>query len=173
MIDSQEIVHVTLDLMKNLLSNDSLIVVSEKHIFHAVMNWIQHDPVTRKAHMGEVLGLVRLPLLDPEFLVDHVEKAIGDDPVCQNLYIEAMKWHLLPDRRYQMVNRRTRQRMYSAGRLMVVGGIERNKTGFRASGDFSIEVYEPKDGIWTGGYSMKGNRLQFGMALVGKNQLVF
>lgn len=75
--------------------------------------------------------------------------------------MEAMKWHLLPERRLQMISARTRPRKATLGRLLVVGGMDKNK------GATTIESYDPRCDIWTVGHHMSGRRLQFGIALMG------
>lgn len=62
--------------MTNLLNNDDLNVSREEHIFQALMCWINHDSVSRRQHLGYLLGLVKLPLLPPSFLADQVEPVI-------------------------------------------------------------------------------------------------
>ncbi|KAJ8917116.1 hypothetical protein NQ315_012606 [Exocentrus adspersus] len=52
--------------------------------------------------------------------------------------MEAMKWHLLPERRLQMASARTRPRKATLGRLLVVGGMDKNK------GATTIESYDPR-----------------------------
>lgn len=62
--------------MKNLLKSDDLNVTSEEQIFHALMGWINFDPINRRQHIGYLLGYVKLPLLSPVFLADQVESAV-------------------------------------------------------------------------------------------------
>lgn len=62
--------------MKNLLISDDLNVVCEEQIFHALMSWINCDPISRRQHIGYLLGFVKLPLLSPIFLTDQVEPAV-------------------------------------------------------------------------------------------------
>lgn len=76
MIRNQEFLQLNVEQMANLLNNDDLNVSSEEHIFQALMSWIQHDTVTRRQYIGQLLGLVKLPLLTPAFLTDHVEPVI-------------------------------------------------------------------------------------------------
>lgn len=76
MIRNQEFLQLNVEQMVNLLNNDDLNVSSEEHIFQALMSWIQHDPVTRRQYIGQLLGLVKLPLLSPAFLSDQVEPVI-------------------------------------------------------------------------------------------------
>lgn len=147
--------------MVTLLSSDDLNVTSEEHIFHALMSWINHDTATRKIHMARLLALVKLPLLEPSFLADHVDNVVGLDSDCQKLVMEAMKWHLLPERRLQMVGARTTPRKATLGRILVVGGMDKTK------GAMTIESYDPRSDAWTVAYHMSGRRLQFGIALMG------
>lgn len=147
--------------MVTLLSSDDLNVSSEQHIFYALMSWIQHDLVNRESYIAQLLELIKLPLLEPAFLADHVETVVGSDPACQKLIIEAMKWHLLPERRPQMACSRTRPRKATLGRLLVVGGMDKNK------GATTIESYDPRRDDWTVEHHMSGRRLQFGIALMG------
>lgn len=55
---------------------------------------------------------VRLPLISREFLTTHVddEPLIRDTPQCKDYLIEAMKYHLLPEKRACMTSIRTRER---------------------------------------------------------------
>lgn len=73
----------------------------------------------------------------------------------------AMKWHLLPERHSQMSSTRTRPRKATIGRLLVVGGMDRNK------GSVSIETYDPRVRRWVVFDQSNGRRLQFGIALMG------
>lgn len=147
--------------MTHLLASDDLNVPSEEHIFDALISWIQHDPAHRKPHMGQLLALVKLPLLKPAFLTDRVKSVIGSDVVCKDLIMDAMEWHLFPERRLQMANGRTRPRKATLGRLLIVGGMDRNK------GATTIESYDPRSDVWAVAYHMSGRRLQFGIALLG------
>ncbi|XP_017777379.1 PREDICTED: kelch-like protein 5 [Nicrophorus vespilloides] len=166
-IKNQEFLQLSVDQIKTLLSSDDLNVSSEEQIFHALMEWIQYDPVNRKPNVGKLLGLIKLPLLDPAFLIDNVESSLGGSNAdCQKLIMEAMKWHLLPERRLQMVSARTRPRKATLGRLLVVGGMDKNK------GAMTIETYDPRSDEWKVAHVMNGRRLQFGVALLGDKLLV-
>nr|CAH7713718.1 unnamed protein product [Callosobruchus chinensis] len=165
-IKNQEFLQLNVDQLGNLLMNDDLNVTSEEQIFRALMSWIQHEPVERKKHIGHLLGFVKLPLLSPSFLADFVEPVIEGDPVCQKLVLEATKWHLLPERRVRMASARTRPRKATLGRLLVVGGMDKNK------GATTIESYDPRCDVWSVAHTMAGRRLQFGIALMADKLLV-
>lgn len=50
-----------------------------------------------------------------------------DDLECQKLILEAMKYHLLPERRTLMQSPRTKPRKSTVGILYAVGGMDNNK----------------------------------------------
>ncbi|XP_050316282.1 kelch-like protein 5 isoform X1 [Anthonomus grandis grandis] len=163
---NQEFLQLNVEQMSNLLNSDDLNVSCEEQIFNALMSWIQHEPTKRKKHIGRLLALVKLPFLSPAFLSDQVEPAVSGDSICQKLIMEAMKWHLLPERRLQMSCSRTRPRKATIGRLMIVGGMDNNK------GATTIESYDPRSDTWTVANHMSGRRLQFGIALMYDKLLV-
>lgn len=55
---------------------------------------------------------VRLPLVNREFLMTRVdnEKLIRDDSQCRELLLEAMRYHLAPERRCAISTPRTMER---------------------------------------------------------------
>lgn len=94
-----------------------------------------------------------------QFIADHVESqcnALG----CQQLVMEALKWHLLPERRSQVSSKRTRPRKSTMGKLLAVGGLDAHK------GAISIESYCPRLDRWAVLKNMTGRRLQFGVAVI-------
>lgn len=123
-VKNQEFVLLSAECIAHLISSDDLNVTSESQIFDALCAWTEHDEETRKQVMPRLLGLVRLPLLAPEFLVDKVEMSslFRDMSPCRELIIEAMKYQLLPKRRFQLQNSRTSPRKSTVGKLYVVGG---------------------------------------------------
>lgn len=115
--------------MGKLLASDDLNVPSEQDVFHSLMSWIQHDPNAREKHIPELLALVRLPLLQPSFIMDHVESVCASNE-CQQLVMEALKWHLLPERRSLIASERTKPRKSTVGRLLAVGGMDAHKVNY-------------------------------------------
>lgn len=123
-VRNQEFVLLSPECIARLLSSDDLNVSSESQIFEALCAWAEHDEENRKKVLPRLLGLVRLPLLAPEFLVDKVEMSslFRDMSSCRELIIEAMRYQLLPKRRFQLQNSRTTPRKSTVGKLYVVGG---------------------------------------------------
>lgn len=163
-IENREFLQLSPEQMIILLSNDDLNITSEENIFHALMSWINFDQ-SRKSHTGDLLALVKLPLLNPSFLVDQVEPIVMDDQKSQKLLMEAFKWNLLPERRQQFANWRTIPRKATLGKLLVVGGMDKNK------GATNIESFDPRTNKWWTICHMSGKRLQFGIAIL-ENKLI-
>jgi kelch-like protein 1/4/5 len=61
-----------------------------------------------------------------QFIADQVETdpLFRDDRECQELIMEAMKYHLLPERRLSMQSPRTKPRKSTVGMLYAVGGMD-------------------------------------------------
>ncbi|XP_042699365.2 kelch-like protein 5 isoform X2 [Chrysemys picta bellii] len=95
------------------------------------------------------------------FLADMENNALfKDDIECQKLIMEAMKYHLLPERRPMLQSPRTKPRKSTVGVLFAVGGMDATK------GATSIEKYELRTNMWTPVANMNGRRLQFGVAVL-------
>ncbi|KAM9678975.1 kelch-like protein 5 isoform 2-T2 [Trichechus inunguis] len=95
------------------------------------------------------------------FLADMENNALfRDDIECQKLIMEAMKYHLLPERRPMLQSPRTKPRKSTVGTLFAVGGMDSTK------GATSIEKYDLRTNMWTPVANMNGRRLQFGVAVL-------
>lgn len=156
---NQEFFQLNSEQLGKLLSSDDLNVPSEQDVFHALMSWIQHDPTNREQHIPDLLALIRLPLLQPSFIADHVETVCGSSD-CQQLVMEALKWHLLPERRSLISTERTRPRKSTVGKVLAVGGMDAHK------GAISIESYCPRLDKWALLKNLSARRLQFGVAVL-------
>lgn len=66
----------------------------------------------------------------PQFLADvECSPLLRDSVDCQHLLMEAMKYHLLPERRSLLQSPRTRPRKATVGALFAVGGMDATKGG--------------------------------------------
>lgn len=162
-IRNQEFLLLPVDEVAKLLASDDLNVPSEENIFHALMAWVNQDVANRKKGISRLLSLVKLPLLSASFIADYIETEplFKEDRVCQELIMEAMKYHLLPERRPMLQSPRTHPRKSTVGVMYAVGGMEANKAGAT-----SIEQYDLRANRWTHVANMSGQRLQFGVAVV-------
>lgn len=95
--------------MEELISNGQLNISTEEDVFTAVLNWIKHDLTQRKQYISKLMVHVRLPLVNREFLMTRVdnENLIREDIECRELLLEAMRYHLAPERRCALTTPRT------------------------------------------------------------------
>ncbi|MCL4123292.1 UNVERIFIED_CONTAM: hypothetical protein GTU68_003602 [Idotea baltica] len=161
-IQNQEFVQLPVEEAAQLLASEDLNVPSEELIFQALVLWLKHDLDNRRQDMARLLSLVKLPLLSPQFLTDHIEtnSLFKENRECQELIMEALKYHLLPERRLALQSSRTKPRKSTVGALYVVGGMDANK------GSTSLEKYSLRTNSWSTVAAMTGRRLQFGVAVV-------
>ncbi|XP_014669030.1 PREDICTED: kelch-like protein 26 [Priapulus caudatus] len=114
-----------------LLQRDDLCCDNELHVFRKAALWIQSDIVGRLRVADGVLATVRLPLIPPHDLVDHVETVefVMAIPACQDLVKEALHYHCIPARQSILQSPRTvpRHRARHTG-IAAVGGAPRLKS---------------------------------------------
>lgn len=85
---------------------------------------------------------------------------------CQQLILEAFKYHLIPERRDQITSDRTRPRKSTVGKLLAISGIDAHR------GSISIESFCPRLNKWSMLKTFAtGRRIQFGVALL-ENKLI-
>ncbi|XP_038078971.1 kelch-like protein 26 [Patiria miniata] len=118
--DTQEFLELPEKPMMTLISRDDLVVDSELNVFAAVLRWIEVDRETRLTHAAALLENVRLPMIKPSDLVDHVENVeyLMEIPPCEALVREALHYYCLPLRQSILQSRRTSPR--STRRLTTV-----------------------------------------------------
>uniref|UniRef100_A0A6J0V3C2 Kelch-like protein 4 n=1 Tax=Pogona vitticeps TaxID=103695 RepID=A0A6J0V3C2_9SAUR len=160
-IKNQEFLLLPASEIAKLLSSDDLNVPDEESIFKALMMWVRHDLQNRQRDLGMLLSYIRLPLLSPQLLADLENSPMfTDDLECQKLLMEAMKYHLLPERRSMMQSPRTKPRKSTVGSLYAVGGMDATK------GTTTIEKYDLRTNSWVQIGTMNSRRLQFGVAVI-------
>lgn len=191
---NQEFYQLSEDQLATLLKSDDLNVPTEQDVFHALMAWVQFDFEAREKYIPELLGLIRLPLLPPavsiyfncfyklfrqyvtyfatanwfysQFIADYVENLCASSE-CHQLVMEALKWHLMPERRAQISSDRTRPRKSTVGKLLAIGGVDAHR------GSISIESFCPRLDKWTMVKNLStGRRLQFGVALLDDKLII-
>ncbi|NXS67134.1 KLHL4 protein, partial [Pandion haliaetus] len=160
-IKNQEFLLLPANEIAKLLSSDDINVPDEEAIFQALMMWVRNDLQNRQRDLGMLLSYIRLPLLPPQLLADLENSPMfADDLECQKLLMEAMKYHLLPERRSMMQSPRTKPRKSTVGALYAVGGMDATK------GTTTIEKYDLRTNSWIQICTMNGRRLQFGVAVI-------
>ncbi|CAL1262526.1 unnamed protein product [Larinioides sclopetarius] len=159
---SEEFLNLKFEEIKDIVSRDELHITSEEQVFEAVLTWVKFD-LNRTTHLPELLTQVRMPLLTPQYLTDHVatEELIRTSHQCRDLLDEAKDYHLMPERRPLLQSFRTRPRCCPdiIGCIYAVGG---------QSGDSlsTVEMYDPKVGRWQMGEAMTMLRSRVGVAVM-------
>ncbi|XP_067944567.1 kelch-like protein 5 [Watersipora subatra] len=157
------------ELMK-LLASDDVNVPNEEMLFTAVIDWVSFDSASREEALPALLSLLKLPLMSPDFLADKVEPnpMVRKCPKCQCLLMEALKYHLLADRRHTLQSVRTKPRKSTVGVLLAVGGSETSSSDRMPS----IEKYDLRTDRWQQIFTLNSRRLQFGVAVIGSRLFV-
>lgn len=154
--NSDEFLRMNDDQLSTLLKNNDLNVTSEEDVFKALVKWLNHSK-DRKSHIKSLLPLVKLSLLTPTFISDHVE-SFCTTLETQKILLEAFKWQLIPERRNLSADSSV-PRKSTVGKLLTIGGMDNNK------GSINIESYDPREDQWDVLKNMPTRRLQFGCAL--------
>ena len=55
MAQDEEFLNIEVNQVQELLNRDSLCVVSEEHIFEALMRWVKKDPEMRSIHLPNLV----------------------------------------------------------------------------------------------------------------------
>ncbi len=106
-----EFLGLSREALLELVRSEGLAVRSERAVYEAVMGWVRHDVASRKAWLGEVLGVVRMALLPPEYLTE----TVGADPLVTESF-EALRM-LAEASRYSRLKGAARAAAESDGRL--------------------------------------------------------
>lgn len=170
-IHSDEFNALSFEELIDLVRRDELNVPTEEHIFESCMRWVKAEEGTRVSLLPQVLSRVRLPLLTPQYLADHVatEELIKTSHQCRDLVDEAKDCHLMPERRALVQSYRTRQRYRNiAGCIYAVGGL--TKVGEPVS---TVEIYDPAKHQWSMGEPMSMLRSRVGVAVTGGKLYAF
>ncbi|XP_065389386.1 kelch-like protein 1 isoform X2 [Macaca fascicularis] len=177
-IRNQEFLLLPAEELHKLLASDDVNVPDEETIFHALMMWVKYDMQSRCNDLSMLLAFIRLPLLPPQILADLENHALfKNDLECQKLILEAMKYHLLPERRTLMQSPRTKPRKSTVGTLYAVGGMDNNKGVTVLEGPIyavgghdgwsylnTVERWDPQSQQWTFVASMSIARSTVGVA---------
>lgn len=73
---SDSFVELTLTNMKEIISRDDLNSINEEKVFESVVKWIKGFPEERTSFFSELLHLVRMPLLNSEYLDKFVSRDV-------------------------------------------------------------------------------------------------
>jgi hypothetical protein len=164
-IQTDEFLNLTRDDLVDLLSRDNLNVEREEQVYEAFLVWLKHDFESRVDSFYDLIKLVRLPLLLPEYLVDKIthEDFIRNNIIYRSILDEALYYHLLPERRseYTTFCNKPRCSDDAFGLIYAIGGL--NSNGSSVS---TVEVYDCIQDKWRLAESMNTNRSRVAVAVL-------
>ena len=107
-----------------LFCHDKLNVPCESVVFFSALDWIKHDLPNRLASLENLLEHVRFPLMTRKFLMDTAarEDLVMSSAACRQFVLEAIDYHLIPERRTKTHFPRAIPRERLSRLLYVVGG---------------------------------------------------
>lgn len=163
-VKNDEYVNLSADDLAFLLDSEDLNVSSEEDVYQAVQMWLLHSPDDRKEHLPLLLRSVRLPLLSPTFLTQHVESNpyVRKNLECRDLLDEAKNYHLMPEKFVKCPFGRFQPRKSTVGLLFAIGG--RGAIGEPFS---SVECYNFRTNTWHEGPELKSRRRHVGVVCMG------
>ncbi|PIK33671.1 putative kelch-like protein 9 [Apostichopus japonicus] len=166
--ETDEFLEMEENPLKHLLKRDDLKVDSELKVFRKVQRWIESDMDNRlNKSSANVLSLVRLPMIKPTDLVDHVESVdyLMQIPEYETLVKEALHYYCLPLRQSVLQSPRTNPRsVVSLKTIVSLGGQPR-----KAKDGVSKEVryFNPQTRNWNTLTKMPQPRHHHAVAVLG------
>ncbi|XP_071999393.1 kelch-like protein 6 isoform X5 [Engystomops pustulosus] len=127
-VNHEEFLELTSDVLYQILRSDELYVTEEAQVFETVIKWVQYKQPERLLLLPKILECVRLPLLDPWYLVGTVEanKLIRECPDVFDLMQEARMYYLTGN---EIISERTKPRIheFQSEVFMIIGGCTKDE----------------------------------------------
>lgn len=127
-IKCDEFKDLSLDAVKDLLSDENVCIRSEEDVYNAAVEWLTCFG-DRLKYSSEILRCVRLPVLSPTFLRSQVmsNEWVINDPECKQMLDEALSYASSPssEKRKHSSAVRMRPRVHSgfADVMVAIGGL--------------------------------------------------
>ncbi|CAF1065334.1 unnamed protein product [Rotaria sordida] len=155
--NNHEFLELSFDEMKQLLASDNINVQSEEIVYEAFISWLDYDLNRHNDYLAKLFNLIRLPLIKRKYLIDYIDtnKIFENNSLCQMLIIEAMRYHLVPEKCLTMKTIRTKPRKSTLGVLYCFGGINNTKNLQ------TIERYDFRTDCWQIDDQWNSRRSQF------------
>lgn len=121
---TKDFLEMDCDYVIRFVSSDELSVSDESEIYTAILNWIKYDKSNRCNFLGEMLSFLRVPLFTRKFLIDILakEELVIGDKECRRFLLDALDYHLLPERRDQFKVDKIGPRGTVTRKVLVIGG---------------------------------------------------
>ncbi len=121
---TNEFLQLDLEQVIQLVASDELNVTHETEVYTAIIEWVKHDEKSRARFFAELLQYLRVPLLTRKFLIDILAKEdlVMVNPECRRFLLEALDYHLVPERREQGRTQQACPRESVLKNILVIGG---------------------------------------------------
>ncbi|XP_073481923.1 kelch-like protein 6 [Aquarana catesbeiana] len=127
-VNYEEFLELPFDILNHILRSDELNVTEESQVFETVIKWVCYKQPERITLLPKMLEYVRLPLLDPWYLVGTVEAnaLIRQCPDVFPLMQEARMYYLTGN---EIISERTKPRIheYQSEVFMIIGGCTKDE----------------------------------------------
>ena len=136
--ESEDFLHLDCDDVLTVLKDNDLNTPSEETVCDAVLRWINHDIDNRKQYLRILFEILRLPLVQPEYLLENIDKnnLVQENSECREFVEEAKRFHLLPARRHEFVSTRCVHRNnhdFEEAILCIGGNLHPDRTTYDVS----------------------------------------
>ncbi|KAM8953550.1 kelch-like protein 6 [Pelodytes ibericus] len=127
-LNHEDFLELQPEILYHILKSDELYVTEEAQVFETVINWVHYKQSERLSLLPNLLECVRLPLLDPWYLVGTVEanELIRQCPDVFPLMQEARMYYLTGN---EIISERTKPRMheFQSEVFMIIGGCTKDE----------------------------------------------
>lgn len=127
---SSEFKELSADELIEYIGDDELNIENENVVFDAVVQWVKHDVTGRRCAFDDIIKHVRLPFATSDYLCYVITQTdiVSSSKAARETVEEARLYHMLADKRHEMVSPRTvPRRNFSLTRhLVVLGGLMRD-----------------------------------------------
>ncbi|KAL3877593.1 hypothetical protein ACJMK2_035289 [Sinanodonta woodiana] len=91
-----------------IIQDNDLNTPNEELICEVTFRWVKHDLENRRQYFEKLFETLRLPLVQPEYLLEKIERndLVKASEACKTIVDEAKRFHLLPARRHEFVSSR-------------------------------------------------------------------
>ncbi|KAK6195231.1 hypothetical protein SNE40_000702 [Patella caerulea] len=121
-----DLVRLEQDVLVSLLRDRDLKFSSEDVLSEAIMNWVESDPENRSGSLMFLFKYICLPEVSGEFLYTRLLKndLITDNPIIKEKVDDALRCHLIPTEKDNIMMKQTTFRSQGSYRrvLVVIGG---------------------------------------------------
>ncbi|CAF0835232.1 unnamed protein product [Brachionus calyciflorus] len=116
--------------LADLFDDEYLNISTEEFVYEILFRWVDMNKEKRINSISKLLAKVKLPLLKASFLTKEIEtnQLLSNECKCQSLMLEALIYHLMPEKFTSSPIPRTTPRKSTVGYLLCVGGIDNSRS---------------------------------------------